>query len=49
MIVQLFADHVFVKIAQKRVLLNQWCRISCPGNVYCQTIENGMIESEVWS
>jgi len=49
MIVQLFVDRVFIKIGQKRVLLNQWCRISRPGNVYCQTIENGMIECEVWS
>lgn len=49
MIVQLFVDRVFMKIGSKRVLLNQWCRISCSGNVYYQTIENGMIECEVWS
>lgn len=49
MIVNLFDERVFIKIGQKRVLLNQWCRISCPNVVYCQTIENGTIECEVWS
>ena len=49
MIVQLFTIPVFVKISKKRVLINIWARINCPGNVYYQTIENGMIECEVWS
>ena len=49
MISKLLSYHAYIRIGDKRVLLYQWLTNTRPGVVYYQTIENGMIECEVWS